>query len=60
MEWVRVRLAAREFGMVCANYTDPRLSAIYDALNPPGPDSAFYINLGQAGSRANWRREVTM
>jgi 2-polyprenyl-3-methyl-5-hydroxy-6-metoxy-1,4-benzoquinol methylase len=31
--------------MSCTNYTDPRLSAIYDALNPPGPDAAFYTDL---------------
>jgi len=27
------------------SYTDPRLSAVYDALNPSGPDDAFYIDL---------------
>jgi SAM-dependent methyltransferase len=31
--------------MICANYSDPRLSAVYDALNPPGRDAAFYISL---------------
>jgi 2-polyprenyl-3-methyl-5-hydroxy-6-metoxy-1,4-benzoquinol methylase len=31
--------------MLCASYTDPRLSAVYDVLNGPGPDSAFYIDL---------------
>lgn len=34
-----------EFAMVSASYTDPRLSAVYDALNRPGPDSAFYVDL---------------
>lgn len=30
---------------IAASYTDPRLSAVYDALNPPGPDHAFYLTL---------------
>ncbi|MGE3304764.1 MAG: class I SAM-dependent methyltransferase [Rhizobiaceae bacterium] len=34
--------------MLCAAYTDPRLTAVYDTLNPPGADDAFY--LGIAGS----------
>ena len=28
--------------MTCAAYSDPRLAAVYDALNPPGADNAFY------------------
>ena len=28
-----------------AIYSDPRLAALYDALNPPGEDTAFYIRL---------------
>lgn len=27
--------------MTAAAYSDPRLAAVYDALNPPGPDNAF-------------------
>jgi len=26
----------------CAGYTDPRLAAVYDSLNPPGASEAFY------------------
>jgi SAM-dependent methyltransferase len=36
--------------MIASSYSDPRLAAIYDALNPPGPDDAFYTEL--AGDRA--------
>lgn len=35
--------------MPCASYADPRLAAVYDPLNPPGPDTAFYLAL--AGER---------
>ena len=38
--------------MVCASYTDPRLSAVYDALNGPGPDGAFYIDLAGEASKS--------
>ncbi len=31
--------------MTCDSYVDPRLSAVYDALNPPGADTAFYLDL---------------
>jgi len=31
--------------MPCASYTDPRLAAVYDPLNPPAADSAFYLAL---------------
>jgi len=31
--------------MVCACYADPRLAALYDAMNPPGPDTDFYLAL---------------
>lgn len=34
--------------MTCAAYSDPRLAAVYDALNPPGPDNAFYASLAGA------------
>ena len=27
-------------------YADLRLTALYDAINPPGPDHAFYLSLG--------------
>ncbi|MDR5749997.1 MULTISPECIES: class I SAM-dependent methyltransferase [unclassified Caballeronia] len=32
-------------------YTDPRLVALYDALNPAGPDTAFYLQLAQGAAR---------
>lgn len=35
--------------MTCDSYGDPRLSTVYDALNPPAADSAFYLDL--AGDR---------
>ncbi len=28
-------------------YADPRLTALYDAINPPGPDHAFYLALAE-------------
>lgn len=31
--------------MPCASYTDPRLAAVYDPLNPPAADTAFYLAL---------------
>ena len=31
--------------MVSASYSDPRLAALYDAMNPPGPDTDFYLGL---------------
>lgn len=31
--------------MPCASYTDPRLAAIYDTLNPPADDTRFYLDL---------------
>lgn len=31
--------------MPCASYTDPRLAAVYDTLNPPGDDARFYLAL---------------
>ncbi len=31
--------------MTCAAYTDSRLAALYDALNPPEADTAFYLDL---------------
>jgi 2-polyprenyl-3-methyl-5-hydroxy-6-metoxy-1,4-benzoquinol methylase len=31
--------------MSCPSYSDPRLAAVYDALNPPGADSDFYTEL---------------
>lgn len=34
-------------------YTDPRLAALYDALNPEGPDTAFYRALAaRTGARS--------
>jgi ubiquinone/menaquinone biosynthesis C-methylase UbiE len=31
--------------VLCASYADPRLAAVYDALNPPGAHTAFYLGL---------------
>jgi SAM-dependent methyltransferase len=31
--------------MYCAAYTDARLAAVYDALNPPFEDTSFYVAL---------------
>lgn len=31
--------------MVSARYADPRLAEVYDALNPPGAHTAFYLDL---------------
>ena len=31
--------------MLCASYGDARLAAVYDALNPPGAHTAFYLDL---------------
>jgi SAM-dependent methyltransferase len=37
--------------LTAAAYSDPRLAAVYDALNPPGPDTAFYTTLAGAVGR---------
>ena len=31
--------------MLSAAYADTRLAALYDALNPPGDDTEFYLSL---------------
>jgi SAM-dependent methyltransferase len=31
--------------VVCARYADPRLAEMYDALNPPGAHTGFYLDL---------------
>ncbi len=31
--------------MPCASYSDPRLAAVYDPLNPPSKDKEFYLDL---------------
>lgn len=31
--------------MPCTAYTDPRLAALYDTLNPAGPDDLFYLGI---------------
>ena len=31
--------------MLSAAYADTRLAALYDALNPPGDDTVFYLSL---------------
>lgn len=38
--------------MPCASYTDPRLAAVYDTLNPPGEDTRFYLDLAGEGPKA--------
>jgi SAM-dependent methyltransferase len=38
--------------MPSASYTDPRLAALYDALNPPGAETAFYLGLADEVRRA--------
>jgi SAM-dependent methyltransferase len=50
--------------VVSAAYADKRLAALYDALNPPGPETAFYLGLageasqpgpgGEQGGRPAW------
>ncbi len=34
--------------MPCASYTDPRLAAVYDALNPPTAEDSFHLGLAGA------------
>lgn len=38
--------------MSSAIYTDPRLTAVYEALNTPGSDDAFYLDLAGAKSQS--------
>jgi SAM-dependent methyltransferase len=38
--------------LLSAAYADTRLAALYDALNPPGDDTAFYLSLPGAPPRA--------
>jgi 2-polyprenyl-3-methyl-5-hydroxy-6-metoxy-1,4-benzoquinol methylase len=38
----------RAIAMPCASYTDPRLAAIYDHLNPPGKEDGFHAALAGA------------
>ncbi len=33
-------------------YADQRLTALYDAINPPGPDHDFYLALGEPAPKA--------
>ena len=35
---------------VSAAYSDKRLAVLYDALNPPGPETAFYLGLAREAS----------
>src|SRR5271155_2417140 len=37
--------------MSCRSYSDPRLSPVYDALNPPGADTDFYIELASGAKK---------
>lgn len=38
--------------MYCAAYTDARLAAVYDALNPPSEDILFYVDLAGGSAKA--------
>jgi len=38
---------------VSAAYADRRLAALYDALNPPGPETAFYLGVAGEASQAS-------
>jgi SAM-dependent methyltransferase len=38
--------------MYCAAYTDARLAAVYDALNPPSEDTSFYVDLAGGSAKA--------
>jgi SAM-dependent methyltransferase len=38
--------------MPCAAYTDPRLAAVYDTLNPPGRDDLFYLGIAGTERKA--------
>jgi ubiquinone/menaquinone biosynthesis C-methylase UbiE len=38
--------------MPCASYTDPRLAAVYDPLNPPDDDILFYLDLAGEAPKA--------
>jgi 2-polyprenyl-3-methyl-5-hydroxy-6-metoxy-1,4-benzoquinol methylase len=37
--------------MYCAAYTDARLAAVYDALNPPSEDTSFYVDLAGGSAK---------
>lgn len=37
--------------MPCASYTDPRLAAVYDTLNPSADDTRFYLDLAGEGPK---------
>ena len=38
-------MVASPVGQPSASYADPRLAALYDALNPPDASTAFYLGL---------------
>jgi 2-polyprenyl-3-methyl-5-hydroxy-6-metoxy-1,4-benzoquinol methylase len=38
--------------MSCSSYNDPRLAAVYDALNPPGADTDFFIELASDAKKS--------
>lgn len=38
--------------MACAAYNEARLAAVYDSLNPPAADTAFYLELAGTAPRA--------
>lgn len=37
---------------ISPNYLDPRLAAVYDALNPPSADTEFYLELAKGRSKS--------
>lgn len=43
---------------VSAAYRDQRLAVLYDALNPPGPETAFYLGLVREASARHGGRPV--
>jgi ubiquinone/menaquinone biosynthesis C-methylase UbiE len=46
-----VRLDGEALKVPCSAYTDPRLAQVYDPLNPPGQDEAFYLALAGRSPR---------
>jgi SAM-dependent methyltransferase len=41
--------------MVSAAYADKQLAALYDALNPPGPETGFFVSLASEASQQHRR-----
>ena len=42
--------------MPCASYTDPRLAAVYDPLNPPSLEDRFFLEVAQFLAEAGFDR----